>query len=342
MWRTSHALTRAQYARRGNLALTASLSSVNQLVCVNRTNLSQVVSSSRSSALLGQVTYLVASSTLDTVARSMLCRVHLHARDCFQLYLLRQHSPGGWAYAFHQDKASSVKVPVAIVTLFSSAHLLRENTYLFPVSATGVPVHPKDLPDLLSVGFLNDIFPEIRITIPTHKDSRFIDLTSDEDPIDEDRDTRVGDLEVSVSLGEILSGGRKSQESNIYGIIAGRAIIVRRVNSRPTGDRGIDNGFVSTVDAEARRQGISEVGYGIRDTWVDPVEADPEIAPTTLGEVSTRVLELAELYERDTQDMYALLEDAQDGRTRISQRVAMDSQRVDLLVGDRMTLQETV
>ncbi|GJZ70402.1 hypothetical protein Tco_0633952 [Tanacetum coccineum] len=32
----------------------------------------------------------------------------------------------------------------------------------------------------------------------------------------------------------------------------------------------------------------------------------------------------------------------QHGRTRISQRVAMDSQRVDLLMGDRMTLQETV
>nr|GEU74812.1 reverse transcriptase domain-containing protein [Tanacetum cinerariifolium] len=29
----------------------------------------------------------------------------------------------GWAYAFHQDKASSVRVPVANVTLFSSAHL---------------------------------------------------------------------------------------------------------------------------------------------------------------------------------------------------------------------------
>ncbi|GKG60330.1 hypothetical protein Tco_0611931, partial [Tanacetum coccineum] len=33
-----------------------------------------------------------------------------------------------WAYAFHQDKASSVRVAVANVTLFSSAHLLRENT----------------------------------------------------------------------------------------------------------------------------------------------------------------------------------------------------------------------
>ncbi|GJW58480.1 hypothetical protein Tco_0105211, partial [Tanacetum coccineum] len=35
---------------------------------------------------------------------------------------------GGWAYAFHQDKASSVRVPVANVTLSFSEHLLRENT----------------------------------------------------------------------------------------------------------------------------------------------------------------------------------------------------------------------
>ncbi|GJR50063.1 hypothetical protein Tco_1400584 [Tanacetum coccineum] len=32
------------------------------------------------------------------------------------------------AYEFYQDRASSVKVPVANVTLFSSAQLLRENT----------------------------------------------------------------------------------------------------------------------------------------------------------------------------------------------------------------------
>ncbi|GKE87453.1 hypothetical protein Tco_1564928 [Tanacetum coccineum] len=60
--------------------------------------------------------------------------------------------------------------------------------------------------------------------------------------------------------------------------------------ARPTRGLGIDYGFVSTVDAEERRQ----------------------------------------------------KEDAQDNRSRISQRVDMDSQRVDLLMGDRMTLQETV
>ncbi|GKB81208.1 hypothetical protein Tco_0948103 [Tanacetum coccineum] len=70
--------------------------------------------------------------------------------------------------------------------------------------------------------------------------------------------------------------------------------------AKPTGGQGIDYGFVSTVDAEARQQGIDEVGYGFRDTWVDPTEAVPEIAPMTVGEVNTRVTELAELHERDT------------------------------------------
>nr|GEW19195.1 hypothetical protein [Tanacetum cinerariifolium] len=85
--------------------------------------------------------------------------------------------------------------------------------------------------------------------------------------------------------------------------------------ARPTGGRGIDYGFVSTLDAEARQRGIGEVGYGIRDTWVDPAEAVPEIAPMTLGE---------------------------DSRTRISQRVTMDSQRVNLLIEDRIGHKETI
>nr|GEX03703.1 hypothetical protein [Tanacetum cinerariifolium] len=64
--------------------------------------------------------------------------------------------------------------------------------------------------------------------------------------------------------------------------------------ARPTEGRGIDYGFVNNLDAEARRQGIREVVYGIRDTWVDPAKADLEIAPMTLGEddqesVCTRV-----------------------------------------------------
>ncbi|GKG48063.1 hypothetical protein Tco_0509948, partial [Tanacetum coccineum] len=55
--------------------------------------------------------------------------------------------------------------------------------------------------------------------------------------------------------------------------------------ARSTGDRGVDYGFISIIDAAARRQGISEVRYGIRDTWVDPIKGVPEIAPMTVGEV---------------------------------------------------------
>ncbi|GJW58727.1 putative reverse transcriptase domain-containing protein [Tanacetum coccineum] len=77
--------------------------------------------------------------------------------------------------------------------------------------------------------------------------------------------------------------------------IGSRYEIGESSTARPTRGRGIDYGFVSTIDAEERRQGTC-----------------------------------------------ALLEDAQDGRSRISQRVEMNSQRVDLLMGDKMTLQETV
>ncbi|GJT34137.1 hypothetical protein Tco_0924556 [Tanacetum coccineum] len=74
--------------------------------------------------------------------------------------------------------------------------------------------------------------------------------------------------------------------------------------ARPTGGQGIDYGFISTVDAEARRQGISEVGYGIRDTWVDRQNGGvrvPEIAPTKTGgrgQYSRFTRPLAELMKR--------------------------------------------
>nr|GEY49563.1 hypothetical protein [Tanacetum cinerariifolium] len=55
-----------------------------------------------------------------------------------QAILLACSIPIGWAYAFHQDKASLVRVPVANVTLSYLAHLLRENTDSFPFFATGV------------------------------------------------------------------------------------------------------------------------------------------------------------------------------------------------------------
>nr|GEV53059.1 retrovirus-related Pol polyprotein from transposon 17.6 [Tanacetum cinerariifolium] len=88
--------------------------------------------------------------------------------------------------------------------------------------------------------------------------------------------------------------------------------------------------------------GSRDVGYGIRDTWIDPAETVPKIAPMTMGEVNTRVTELVELHEHDTQDLYAILEDAHDSRTHISQRVVVDSQRVNLLMKDMIAHQETI
>nr|GEZ16335.1 hypothetical protein [Tanacetum cinerariifolium] len=106
--------------------------------------------------------------------------------------------------------------------------------------------------------------------------------------------------------------------------LGSRYEVVESSTARLTKGQGINYGFVSTLNAEARRRGIGEVGYGIRDTWIDLVEIIPEIALITMGEVNTRVTELVELHEHDTHDLYALLEDAQDstdGRDSPSDRI---------------------
>nr|GEV20555.1 hypothetical protein [Tanacetum cinerariifolium] len=48
--------------------------------------------------------------------------------------------------------------------------------------------------------------------------------------------------------------------------------------ARPTGGQGIDYGFVNTLDTEARRQGIREVGYGTKGVvgltrWIEKMES---------------------------------------------------------------------
>ncbi|GJR62387.1 hypothetical protein Tco_1504549 [Tanacetum coccineum] len=78
-----------------------------------------------------------------------------------------------------------------------------------------------------------------------------------------------------------------------------------------------DYGFVSTMDTEIRRQRAEEVGYGIKDVWVDPREAIDKVAPMTLEGVNTRVTELTAVQEQDTQDIYAMIEDTQDRQTQI-------------------------
>ncbi|GJY87032.1 hypothetical protein Tco_0501660 [Tanacetum coccineum] len=87
---------------------------------------------------------------------------------------------------------------------------------------------------------------------------------------------------------------------------------------RPTGGHRADYGFIGTIDVEIRRQRVEEVGYGIRDVWVDPAEAVEEVAPKTLERVNARVTELVAVQEKDTQDIYTVIEDDQDRQTQLS------------------------
>ncbi|GJZ22681.1 hypothetical protein Tco_0559720 [Tanacetum coccineum] len=75
------------------------------------------------------------------------------------------------------------------------------------------------------------------------------------------------------------------------------------VASRPIGGRRADYGFVDIVDAKISRRRAKEVGYGIRDAWVDPRDAAKEVALTTLEGVNTRVTKLVAVQEQNTQDI---------------------------------------
>ncbi|GJV00696.1 putative reverse transcriptase domain-containing protein [Tanacetum coccineum] len=71
---------------------------------------------------------------------------------------------------------------------------------------------------------------------------------------------------------------------------------------RPTGGHRADYAFIDTTDTEIKCQRAEEVGYGIRDVW-----------------------------EQDTQDIYAVIEDTQDRQTQLFQRS-------DGLVDDRQPI----
>nr|GEX25868.1 hypothetical protein [Tanacetum cinerariifolium] len=67
--------------------------------------------------------------------------------------------------------------------------------------------------------------------------------------------------------------------------------------ARPIEGCRVDYGFVDSVVAEIRRQREEDIGYGIRDTWIDPRDVAEEEALTTLEGVNTRVTELVAVQE---------------------------------------------
>ncbi|GJU06732.1 hypothetical protein Tco_1123162 [Tanacetum coccineum] len=91
--------------------------------------------------------------------------------------------------------------------------------------------------------------------------------------------------------------------------------------ARLTRGHRADYRFVGTIDDTIRQWRAEEVGYEIRDAWVDPREAAEEVAPMTLKGVNTRVTEIFVIQGQDTQDIYAVIEDTQDRQTQMYQRV---------------------
>nr|GEW68267.1 hypothetical protein [Tanacetum cinerariifolium] len=86
--------------------------------------------------------------------------------------------------------------------------------------------------------------------------------------------------------------------------------------TRPIEGRRADYGFVDSVEAEIRRRRAEDIGYGIRDTWIDSRDVVEEEALTTFEWVNTRVIELAAEQEQDTQDIYRVMEDTQENGTK--------------------------
>nr|GFA95461.1 hypothetical protein [Tanacetum cinerariifolium] len=80
-------------------------------------------------------------------------------------------------------------------------------------------------------------------------------------------------------------------------------------------------GFFHRVDVVHGRPMSRELDYGITDTWDELVGAIEEIAPTTLQGFNQRVIDLSRIVEQETTIMYGIMEDAQDDRSQLRDRV---------------------
>ncbi|GKF05199.1 hypothetical protein Tco_0035867 [Tanacetum coccineum] len=84
--------------------------------------------------------------------------------------------------------------------------------------------------------------------------------------------------------------------------------------ARPTKGFKADYGFVGTLDDKIRRDPYREVGYRITNVWVDPTKAGEEIPPTTLAELSQRVIDFVTIVRQDIDEIHVRLDDAHSDR----------------------------
>nr|GFA29734.1 hypothetical protein [Tanacetum cinerariifolium] len=86
--------------------------------------------------------------------------------------------------------------------------------------------------------------------------------------------------------------------------------------------------FIDTMDATSGHPMFGEVSYGIKDVWDGMFRDMEERAPTTLEELSQRVIDLAATIAQDTHEIYVRFEDAQDDR-------ALQRAQINMLFKDR-------
>ncbi|GKA75202.1 hypothetical protein Tco_0781580, partial [Tanacetum coccineum] len=91
--------------------------------------------------------------------------------------------------------------------------------------------------------------------------------------------------------------------------------------ARPTGGFRTDNGFVSTLDDEIKRDLERDVSYGITDTWDEMLVGMPEAPVTDDIELGRRMTNFVTTVIQDTNEIYGRLNEAQDARAVLSGRL---------------------
>ncbi|GKE33309.1 hypothetical protein Tco_1452631, partial [Tanacetum coccineum] len=92
---------------------------------------------------------------------------------------------------------------------------------------------------------------------------------------------------------------------------------------RPTGGFRTDYGFVATLDAEIRRDPERDVGYRITDTWYEMLVGMPGVPMTDDIELGQRMTKFATMVRQDTNEIYRRLDEAQDARSVLSDRLKL-------------------
>ncbi|GJT08912.1 hypothetical protein Tco_0843374 [Tanacetum coccineum] len=191
-----------------------------------------------------------------------------------------------WACAFHQDKASSVKVPVANVTLFSSAHLLRENTDSFPVFTAGVPVRllalamvavvrNKSSYDLILPTVLKElVLPVQRVSTGNTKQFAKNQHTRAQlvhEDLEQIHDDDLEEMDLKWNMARAKHRGFKQPEVNEYG--------PRDSSLKPTTicDRESNNSKENTDDSLTQQpKTVTETRMGLLRTELEKIKEEKE------------------------------------------------------------------